>query len=148
MQPALMWLIAGLILLIIELFHGSLFLIWIGAAALLTALLSVWVHVEWVQWVFFAVISIILLIISRPLVRGVHGRVVRPSNVDSLIGMEAVVLETIDSSANTGRVRVRSDEWRARSSETIPQGTRVQVQRIEGTTLQVKPIGDDGRGTN
>jgi membrane protein implicated in regulation of membrane protease activity len=139
MHPALMWMIAGLALLIVELMAGSFFLMWIGAGALLTALLAVFVRVAWVQWLFFALASLVLLLATRPLARKLHGGVTLPSNVDSLKGMEGQVLEEINFRLNTGRVRVRSDEWRARSAEVIAPGTHVVIDGIEGTTLQVRP---------
>ena len=140
MQPALWWLIAGLVLLMVELMHGAFVLVWVGAAALLTALLAVFVPVVWVQWLFFALASVVLLLATRPLARSIHGRVTVPSNVDSLIGQEAVVLEAIDPQANTGRVRIHSDQWRARSESCIPAGAHVIVQSVTGTTLQVTPV--------
>lgn len=140
MTPPVAWLIAGIVLLIAEMFHGGLFLMWIGAGALITALCSLFVSPQWAQWTIFAASSIILLIASRPLTRSIHGRVTTPSNVDSLIGLQGVVLETIDPAANTGRVRIRSEEWRARSPVGIKQGAHVVVDKIEGTTMQVKEV--------
>lgn len=147
MNPALAWLIAGLALLIAEMFHGGLFLMWIGAGALITALCALFVTPDWAQWTIFAVSSIILLIASRPLTRSIHGRVTVPSNVDSLIGLQGTVLEAIDPAANTGRVRVRSEEWRARSPIAIKQGAHVTVEKIEGTTMLVKEVPGQGATT-
>ncbi|MEN6644824.1 MAG: NfeD family protein [Armatimonadia bacterium] len=140
MSPALAWMIAGLVLLILEVFIGSFFLMWIGAGALLTALAALLFGQAWVQWLVFAVVSAILLAVSRPLARSIHGRVTVPSNVDSLIGQQAVVLEVVDNQANTGRVRMRSDEWRARSDSVIQVDSRVIITGVEGTTLLVKPL--------
>lgn len=139
MHPGFMWMIAGLVLLIIEMITTTFFLMWIGAGALITALASLWVSPLWAQWVIFSVVSTILLIASRPLVRSIHGRVAVPSNVDQLVGQTAVVLEAIDPQANTGRVRIGSDEWRARSEERIAQGEQVVVESVAGTTLRVRP---------
>jgi len=139
MHPALMWMIAGLALLITELVAGSFFLMWIGAGALLTALLAVFLPATWVQWLFFALASLVLLLATRPLARKLHGGVTLPSNVDSLKGLEGLVLEEINPRLNTGRIRVRSDEWRARSAAVIAPGTHVIIDGIEGTTLQVHP---------
>lgn len=138
MSPAVAWMIAGIVLLIAEMFHGGLFLMWIGAGALITALCSLVVGAEWAQWTIFAVSSVILLLASRKLARSIHGRVTVPSNVDSLIGLQAIVLETIDPVANTGRIRIRSEEWRARSPVTIEQGAHVVVEKVEGATMLVR----------
>lgn len=146
MHPALAWMIAGIVLLIAELFHGGLFMMWIGAAALLTALAALFTQTEWILWLIFAVLSIILLIASRGLARSIHGRVTVPSNVDSLVGLQGVVLEAIDPLANTGRIRVRSEEWRARSAGPVKQGDYVIIKGIEGTTLQVEAVPTSATG--
>lgn len=140
MHPSLVWLIVGLVLLIAEMFHGAMFLMWIGAGALITAFAALFIHTDWVLWIIFAGSSVALLIASRPLARSIHGRVTVPSNVDSLVGMQGVVLETIDPLANTGQVRIRSEQWRARSAAPIKQGAHVMIERIEGTTLMVKEV--------
>lgn len=141
MNAALMWLVAGLVMLILEIFLGTFFLMWVGAGALLTALAALlFPQAAWVQWLVFAIISAVLLIVTRPFVRSIHARAVVPSNVDSLIGQQAVVLQEINNQANTGRVRIRSDEWRARSDRIVAADCHVVVTGIEGTTLLVKPL--------
>lgn len=139
MHPVFLWMIAGLVLLIIELITTTFFLMWIGLGALVTALASIWVEPHWAQWVIFSLVSLILLIVSRPLVRSIHGRVEVPSNVDQVVGQTAIVLEAIDPQANTGRVRIGSDEWRARSDDRIAQGEQVLVESVSGATLRVTP---------
>ena len=138
MQAWVSWLILGLALLIIEMFTMTMFLMWVGAGALLAALAAALHAPNWAQWLVFAASSLILLWLSRPLARSVHGRVTVPSNVDSLVGQSAVVLEAIDPQANTGRVRIGSDEWRARADQPIKQGAGVVVEKVQGTTLRVR----------
>ncbi|MHB8996634.1 MAG: NfeD family protein [Armatimonadota bacterium] len=148
MHPSLVWFIAAVVLLIAELFMGTMFLMWIGAGALVTALVALFVSSEWVLWLVFAVTSVSLLLASRPLARSIHGRVTTPSNVDSLVGAQGLVLETIDPLANTGQVRIRSEQWRARSASPIKQGAHVVIERIEGTTLMVKEVPAEPSGSS
>jgi len=139
MSPALMWLIVGLGLLIIELFTMTFFLMWIACGALLAAVAAFFTTAAWVPWMVFSVSTVVLLIATRPLARSLHGSVTVPSNVDRFVGRTAVVLETIDNLHNTGRVRIESDEWRARSAGgAIAEGQHVIVDRVEGTTLIVE----------
>lgn len=140
MSPALLWMIAGLALLIIEVMVGTFFLMWIGAGALVTALAALLFPQAWVQWLVFAIVTSLLLAVSRPLARSIRSQATVPSNVDGLVGQQAVVLQTIDSHANTGRIRIRSEEWRARSDSVVAEGDYVVVTGIEGTTLLVKPV--------
>lgn len=140
MSPWLVWLIAGIALLIAELLTMSFFLLWIACAAFIAALVTVFTDAAWVPWMVFSVSSVVLVIFTRPLARRLHSSVTAQSNVDRLVGQEAIVLETVDHRHNTGLVRIDSDEWRARSSSVIEQGQHVIVVAVEGATLIVEPF--------
>ncbi len=140
MQPWMIWLIVGLVLLIVELSIMSLFLLWIAVGAFIAGIVAIFVPTVWVQWLVFGVSSLILLIATRPFARSVHATVTTPSNVDALIGARAMVIETIDPLENMGRVRIGSDEWRARSDEAIPADSWAEVTGVKGATLLVKPF--------
>jgi membrane-bound serine protease (ClpP class) len=53
-----------------------------------------------------------------------------------LIGMDATVVEAC---APLGRVRVRGELWRARSSRPVGAGEAVRIAAIDGLTLEVEP---------
>ena len=144
MSHELSWLIAGLVLLILELFTTTFFLMWIAAAAFLAAGAAyLTIDAPGVEWAVFTVSGVVLLILTRPLARSIHGSVTLPSNVDRLVDQKAYVLQTIDNDQNTGRVRIDSDEWRARSTDgTIAEGGYVTVKRVEGASLIVAPFED------
>jgi membrane-bound ClpP family serine protease len=60
---------------------------------------------------------------------------------DSLVGLEGRVTITVDEDTLTGKVRVGSMDWSARSeSGTIPVGKKVIVVRSEGVHIVVKEI--------
>ncbi len=61
-----------------------------------------------------------------------------PTNVDALVGSKAEVVEAI-CGTQPGRVKVMSEEWRARAESDFPQGAFVQVLAVEGNTLIVGP---------
>ena len=132
------WFIAGLALLIVELCTTTMFLIWIACGAFLGGLAALVPGIPWwAPWVVFAVSSFALVLATRPLARRIRQTHNSASNVDALVGRTAIVLQTIDPAQNTGRVRVGSDEWRARCSVVVPEGSTVSVSRVEGTTLIV-----------
>ena len=94
-----------------------------------------------IQIAVFCVISVILLIFTRPVAAGWlnHGRV--RTNAQSLIGETAVVTEEIDNLANSGQVQVRGQYWMARTEQEntrILKNTRVKIQSISGVKLIVK----------
>ncbi len=138
------WIIVGVIALIIDLLSGTLFMLWVGGGCFVAALVS-WLSPgpSWAPWAAFAVSTAILLYLGRPLARRFREQKVVPSNVDAMIGKEGIVLETIDSVQNTGRVRIGSEEWRARADERIESGGRVCVLGIEGATLIVTGWAED-----
>ena len=136
------WLIAMVVLLIVEGLAPGLVSIWfaLGAlAALISALLGAPV---WLQIVWFLLVSIVTLALTRPLARKyVNGRIVA-TNADILVGKECVVTERIDNVLGTGAVTVGGKIWTARMADPegkAETGERMEVLRIEGVKLIVKP---------
>jgi len=135
------WMAIGLVLLIVELTSGTMFLMWLACGAFLAGgaalvMPAVW----WVPWVVFSAASVLLIAATRPWARSMQAAGGQRSNVDDLIDREAIVLVSIDPANNTGRVRVGSDEWRARCDQPVEEGGRVVVNAVQGTTLVVTPL--------
>ena len=63
------------------------------------------------------------------------------TNVHALIGGEAIVTEEINTENNTGRVKIRSEEWGAVSKDSarISAGAKVKVLAISGNKVIVQP---------
>lgn len=136
----IVWLVAMIVLLIVEAIVPGLVSIWfaIGAlAALVSALLGAPL---WLQMVWFLVVSVVALALTRPLVKKyVNGRV-QPTNADALIGRDCVVTEDIDNIAGTGAVKVDGKVWTARFVDEnvhFQAGSIVTAVRIEGVKLIV-----------
>ena len=54
------------------------------------------------------------------------------------VGLQAVVLETVDMTVNTGLIRVEAEEWRAvTDGAAIPEGAAVEVIELRGNRLVV-----------
>lgn len=62
----------------------------------------------------------------------------KKTNVDSLIGKEAAVIEDI-SSTNAGKVKIDGEVWRASCGETVKKGSTVKIESVSGVTLSVTP---------
>ena len=93
-----------------------------------------------IQIVVFIAVSIVALLITRPLVRKKLNTKAEKTNADRCIGKEAVVIEDIDNLAPTGQVKADGKVWTARSAtgEKIPKETIVTVEKIDGVKLIVK----------
>ena len=146
MNMPVIWLIAMVALLIIEAVVPGLISIWFALGAL-AALLSALLHAPlWLQIVWFLVVSIAALVLTRPLaVKYVNSRT-QPTNADVLIGKECVVTEEIDDVLGTGAVTVSGKVWTARTGQEglrLEKGAKARVLRIEGVKLIVKPAEEE-----
>ena len=140
-SPAICWLIAMLVLLGVEAAVPGLISIWFALGAF-AALISAMFHAPlWLQLVWFVVVSLLSLALTRPLAQKyVNGRTT-PTNADMVIGRDAVVTEEIDNLHARGAVLLDGKTWTARMAkeeDTAPVGEAVRVLRIEGVKLIVE----------
>ena len=139
-MPAL-WLAAMVVLLIIEGAVPGLVSIWCALGAL-AALLAAILHAPvWLQVTWFVVVSVVSLILTRPLARKYVNSKTQPTNADMLIGSDCVVREKIDNLRGTGAVLAQGKVWTARMENgeaSAEAGEIVRIVRIEGVKLIVK----------
>lgn len=138
---ALLWFLAAVALLVVELTTVQLVSIWFCLGAVAATIAALWGWSGTNQLLVFFLVSAVALAATRPLVKNIlHFRKV-PTNADSIIGMSGPVLEKIDNTAQTGRVRVNGLDWTARSAggEPIGEGALITVEAIEGVKLIVRP---------
>ena len=144
MDMTVVWLVAMIVLLVIEGVVPGLISIWFALGAL-AALVSALLHAPlWLQIVWFLVVSIAALALTRPLAKKYINAKTQPTNADMLIGKECVVRESIDIVLGAGAVSVDGKVWTARTENDdikVPEGSRAVVVRIEGVKLIVKPLG-------
>ncbi len=138
------WVLLAAILLIAEIFTATFFLLPFGIGAAVAAVLEyLGVSVGW-QWLAFIVVSaVILVVVRRYAERLTHEPPVR-TGVDRMLGKSGYVVEEVVPRDAQGRVRIEREEWRADSAdgEVLPVGTKVTVERIDGTRLIVRPEDD------
>lgn len=133
------WLVAMIACIVLELSTVSLTCIWFGLGALAALLASLFHAPIWLQVVWFFVVSVLALILTRPLVKKFINGKTQPTNADMLIGQSCVVLEPISNLSETGAVKVGGKIWTARSIDgtVFAPGERVVAVRIEGVKLIV-----------
>ncbi|MCY7365341.1 MAG: NfeD family protein [Frankiaceae bacterium] len=140
MDSDLVWLVAGIGLLLAELFTLTVVLGLLGIAALVTALVAALGAGAVVQAIAFAGSSTALLVfarspVQRMLSRGDDGQ---HSDARALAGSTALVIERV--SDDTGQVRLNGELWRARpyaGGAPLEAGRTVSVAGVEGATLLV-----------
>ena len=138
---SVIWLIAMVILLVVEAMVPGLISIWFAIGAL-AALISALFHAPvWLQLVWFFAISILTLVLTRPFVKKYVNSRVTPTNADVVIGKDAVVTERIDNLHAQGAVMLDGKVRTARTEKeqvTVEAGETVRVLRIEGVKLIVE----------
>lgn len=96
-----------------------------------------------VSLIVFALVSLLVLAMLRPLAARRHRQppAIR-SGAAALVGRDAIVLERIANREGVGCVKIDGEVWTARSfddDEVIDPGERVQVIEIKGATALVMP---------
>lgn len=141
MDPALIWLIAGIVLMVAEVVTGGLVLLMLGGGALITAGAALLTGNPIIDVIVFAVSSAALLWLARPALkrRFLHAPEIK-MGTEALVGTHGVVVSTV--SGDGGQVRLDGAVWSARSvadGQRMEPGTRVTVVQISGATAVVTP---------
>lgn len=140
-MKAIFWLILFVILLVVEILTMGLTTIWFAAGALL-AYLAAFIGFGFpAQIIVFLLVSIALLVLTRPIAMKFFNQERQKTNVEGLIGKKAVVLERIDTLHGTGRAEINGMEWSAKTDKqdnVIEAGEVVVIEGIQGVKLIVK----------
>ena len=140
------WLMAFIILVVMEFLTMGLTTIWFAIGALTAFFASLFGASFWIQIILFLVVSLVVLVVYRPLaVKYVNSKRTK-TNVDDLVGKEAKVTEKIDNLNQTGRVVLNGMDWSARTTigGPIDVDTIVKVIEVKGVKLIVEPVISDG----
>ncbi|ORM24119.1 NfeD family protein [Williamsia sp. 1135] len=137
---ALLWLVAGLILIGAEALSGDLILLMLAGGALSAAGVSaIFDPPLWVDGVVFAVVSLLLLFTVRPVAkRHMFSRPRLATNTEALVGQHGVVVAAITEDG--GQVKFSGGIWSARAAhpgDRFDEGEAVTVLEIDGATAVV-----------
>ena len=140
-DPAWLWLIGGVVLLIAELIAPGYFLIFVGAAAIVTGVLAMAAGLPLtVQLAAFAILAFLSTrIVGRRFYASRYDLNPDPflnNKVGRLLGRVVVVVEPVD--LHSGRVRIGDGEWSARGGPAAV-GERVRIVDVDGNCLKVEP---------
>ncbi|MDE6832739.1 MAG: NfeD family protein, partial [Ruminococcus sp.] len=132
----IIWAIAVIIFIILEIVTIQLVSVWLAGGALITMLAVLFSEISVTgQLILFALSSCILLAVTFPLAKKIRNRKHIPTNSELNVGKQAIVTEEINTHTGTGRVSLDGIYWKAVSDEIIPINSTVTVIAIEGTTL-------------
>ena len=141
-METMFWLIMFAVLLVIEILTMGLTTIWFAGGALVAFILAYAGLGLPVQIIVFLVVSIALLVVTRPVAMKFFNQERQKTNAESLIGQKAVVLERIDTLHGIGRAEVNGMEWSAKTDAgmVIEEGEVVIIEGIQGVKLIVKKV--------
>lgn len=133
------WVVLLILLIVVESITAQMVTIWFAAGAVGAIVTERLGAQMWLQWVVFVAVSVITLILTRPIAKKLTKTNAQPTNADRCIGKIARVTETINNIESKGQVSVDGAIWTARSSDgsVIEKDEQVTVEKIDGVKLIV-----------
>jgi len=132
------WFIAGVVLMIAEVFAPGAFLLWLGLAAFLVGVLSLVVDWSWqAQFIAFAVFAVAAVPLYRRVGRqadDTSDQTFLNRRTEALVG-RVFALETPIVNG-VGTVRIDDTVWRVQGPDS-PGGSRVKIVKADGAMLTV-----------
>lgn len=135
------WVFVLISTIFIEFESPQLVSIWFSVGAVVALIMAAFnLHYLW-QIATFVIVSMILILLTRPLSKRFMKRDIIKTNVSSLIGQQGTILKEV-SLNQRGEVQVQTRIWTAFTLDniTILQGEIVRIVDIEGNKLLVEPI--------
>lgn len=135
------WIIVLIATIAIEAATMGLTTIWFTGGAFIALIIELLNGSFLLQVTVFLIVSLILLFFTRPIALKHFNKEREKTNLDSLIGKQAVVTSSIHNLKETGQVMVDGKEWTARSndaSKTFEKDDIVRIVSIKGVKLIVE----------
>lgn len=138
-KPEIVWLLAGILLLLLEFAIPGVLVVFFGFGALLTALLTylTGMGICW-QFLSFTFFSLLFLFLLRKKVMTLLSGNTGIDPDEEFVGHNGIA-ETDLPALKVGRVEFRGTQWNAISETTISKGQRFTITEKDGLTLKVKP---------
>lgn len=138
------WISVFVITLFIELNTADLTIIWFCVASLVSFILALFGISYVIQIVVFVVVSLVLLLATRPLTKNMMNKTLIRTNADRIISTTGVVTKTI-SPDEVGEVKVGTEYWRAISADNtlIEENEKITVISFNGNKVVVSKVNRD-----
>ncbi len=136
------WLLLFITLIIVEIVTINLVSIWFAIGALSSCIVSLFTDNVYIQFLIFTIVSMISLIITKPLMKKIKNKEHIATNLDRIIGKVGIV--TLDIIPNSiGEVKVDGKKWSAISKSKILAGSTVKIIKIDGVKILVEECKED-----
>ena len=145
MTNTMVWLAAMIVLIIIEIVTVGLTTIWFAIGALVAIIVSMLGGGIILQMTVFLLVSLGMLIFTRPLaIRYINNTRTR-THYEGIIGKVVRITQDVDNIAGQGSAVVNGQEWTVRAVEDqnkIAAGSLAKVVDIKGVRLIVEKYED------
>ena len=136
-----LWLVVLIVSIGVEVATLGLTSIWFAGGAAVAVIVAAFHGLVWLQILLFFAVSLLLLFFTRPIAVRYFNRDRVRTNVESMIGRQAIVTSEIDNLQGIGQVTVGGQEWSARTEAdgmNLQPGTVVDIVAVNGVKLIVK----------
>ena len=139
---SIFWLILAVVMFVLEATTAQLVSIWFALGAVGGCITSIFTDVLWIQIVVAVLVTLITLLVTRPLAKRLTQVKLTHTNSDKYIGKDGVVTIAIDNVSATGQVKVGYSVWSAKSADgnVIEKDSKIVVKAIEGAKLVVETV--------
>ena len=127
----LVWLVIAGVLFVGEILTAGFLLLWFAIAAVVAMLVSFLTTNLFIQILVFVVISILLLIFTRPLLSKYTKSDNTVTNSNAIIGKTALVTEEISLLNSTGQINVDGEIWSAKTMDCVASNYQMPSNNIE-----------------
>ena len=137
----IIWLIITVVMSVIEIMTMGLVTIWFAAGSVVALILSLIGAPLWLQVAAFLVVSVVVLVLVRPIAAAHFNNRLKKTNIDAIIGRKLIAKTDIDNLHGTGKVDMDGSTWLALSSMDhviIHAGEGVKVVEVRGAKLIVE----------
>ncbi len=133
----IVWLVTAIVLAIIEAATINLVTIWFIASSLVSLLLAYLGVKTPIQIAVFVLLGVVLLILTKKPLEKLLKKTKQKTNADRVLDMTGIVTEDIEED-KPGEVKVDGKKWTAISKQSIKEGSKVKILKIDGVKLVVE----------
>ena len=140
-DPAVIWFLVGLGLLLLELILPGLVILFFGIGAWVTALVCTIadINLNWQIFIFLVASLLGLVMLRKYLKKRFFSKTDKETQdqLEEFIGRKARAVEEFKD--GTGKVEFKGTRWTSRCDEPVSKGQWVTIQSKDSLTLNVKP---------
>jgi len=139
MDYKILWAVVVVLFVLIELFTFNLVALWFVFGSVVAFALAFFVDSFITQILVFGIVSLISLIITKPLADKYMVNKIVKNNADYIIGKKGVITKAPTKTVN-GQAKVDGKQWTVCSDAKIEVDDEIEVLSIDGVKLKVRKV--------